>query len=214
MEFAPGLLLTRESLPGRIETGGDLIFLGSEFLAAQVAHNELVNNYLTHTQEAAKKEALKNAKSEEKRQEILRYYDEIDRQQDAFALKMINLARTCKTQADCAMADSALQQIRNKLRGASVRPEMAFVINGAHGAQQEAERRYWDAGFVCCYRALIGTGRLASQEQLSSLQAAVNTATKNGIPYNQMISVDGWDLKFAPLRQLGQLSSLIHALPN
>ena len=56
--------------------------------------------------------------------------------------------------------------------------------------------------------------RLASQEQLSSLQAAVNTATKNGIPYNQMISVDGWDLKFAPPRQLGQLPSLIHALPN
>ena len=114
MEFAPGLLLTRESLPGRIETGGDLIFLGSEFLAAQVAHNELVNNYLTHTQEAAKKEALKNAKSEEKRQEILRYYDEIDRQQDTFALKMINLTRTCKTQADCAMAARALQQIRNE----------------------------------------------------------------------------------------------------
>ena len=54
--------------------------LGYDHLpAGQAAQNEVMNNYLTHTQEAAKKKALKNAKSEEKRQEILRYYDEIDR---------------------------------------------------------------------------------------------------------------------------------------
>ena len=56
--------------------------------------------------------------------------------------------------------------------------------------------------------------RLASQEQLSSLQAAVNAATQSGIPYNQMINVGGWELKFAPPRQAGQLPSLIHALPE
>jgi hypothetical protein len=56
--------------------------------------------------------------------------------------------------------------------------------------------------------------RLASQEQLTSLQAAVNTATKNGVPYNQLINIGGWELKFAPPRQQGQLPSLIHALPG
>lgn len=56
--------------------------------------------------------------------------------------------------------------------------------------------------------------RLASQEQLTSLQAAVNTATQNGVPYNQLMNVGGWELKFAPPRQPGQLPSLIHALPG
>jgi filamentous hemagglutinin len=56
--------------------------------------------------------------------------------------------------------------------------------------------------------------RLASQQQLSSLQGAVNTATQNGIPYNQLINVGGWELKFAPPRQPGQLPALIHALPG
>jgi filamentous hemagglutinin len=56
--------------------------------------------------------------------------------------------------------------------------------------------------------------RLASQEQLTSLQAAVNTATQNGVPYNQILNVGGWELKFAPPRQAGQLPSLIHALPK
>ena len=56
--------------------------------------------------------------------------------------------------------------------------------------------------------------KLASQTQLSSLQAAVNTATQNGIPYNQLINVGGWELKFAPPRQVGQLPAVIHALPR
>lgn len=56
--------------------------------------------------------------------------------------------------------------------------------------------------------------RLASQEQLTSLQAAVNTATQNGIAYNQVMTAGGWELKFAPPRQAGQLPSLIHALPR
>jgi filamentous hemagglutinin len=56
--------------------------------------------------------------------------------------------------------------------------------------------------------------RLASQEQLTSLQAAVNPATKNGITYNQVMSIGGWELKFAPPRQVGQLPFLIHALPG
>jgi filamentous hemagglutinin len=56
--------------------------------------------------------------------------------------------------------------------------------------------------------------RLASQEQLSSLQGAVNTATQNGVPYNQLINVGGWELKFAPPRQPGQLPALIPAVPG
>ena len=54
--------------------------------------------------------------------------------------------------------------------------------------------------------------RLASQEQLASLQGAINTATQNGVAYNQMLNVGGWELKFAPPRPPGQLPSLIHAL--
>ena len=54
--------------------------------------------------------------------------------------------------------------------------------------------------------------RLASQQQLASLQGAVNTATQNGVAYNQILNVGGWELKFAPPRQPGQLPSLIHAL--
>ena len=54
--------------------------------------------------------------------------------------------------------------------------------------------------------------RLASQEQLASLQGAVNTATQNGVAYNQILNVGGWELKFVPPRQPGQLPSLIHAL--
>ncbi len=55
---------------------------------------------------------------------------------------------------------------------------------------------------------------LASQQQLTSLQAAVNTATQNGITFNQIINVGGWELKFAPARETGQLPALIHALRN
>ena len=54
--------------------------------------------------------------------------------------------------------------------------------------------------------------RLASQEQLRSLQAAVDLATQNGISYNQLINVGGWELKFAFPKVPGQLPALIHAL--
>jgi filamentous hemagglutinin len=56
--------------------------------------------------------------------------------------------------------------------------------------------------------------RLTTQQQLSSLQSAVNTATQGGVPYNQLLNVGGWELKFAPPRQPGQLPALIHALPT
>ncbi|MEF2253195.1 filamentous hemagglutinin N-terminal domain-containing protein [Ralstonia solanacearum] len=56
--------------------------------------------------------------------------------------------------------------------------------------------------------------RLTTQQQLASLQGAVNTATQQGVPYNQLINVGGWELKFAPPRQSGQLPALIHALPT
>lgn len=59
-----------------------------------------------------------------------------------------------------------------------------------------------------------GVVQLTTQQQLSSLQSAVNTATQGGVPYNQLINVGGWELKFAPPRQPGQLPALIHALPT
>jgi filamentous hemagglutinin len=55
---------------------------------------------------------------------------------------------------------------------------------------------------------------LSVQGQLTSLQAAVNAATQNGMIYNQIMNIGGWELKFAPPRQVGQLPSLIHALPG
>lgn len=56
--------------------------------------------------------------------------------------------------------------------------------------------------------------RLATQQQLASLQGAVSAVTKNGVPFNQLIKADGWELKFAPPRQSGKLPVLIHALPT
>jgi filamentous hemagglutinin len=53
--------------------------------------------------------------------------------------------------------------------------------------------------------------RLASQEELRSFQAAVNTATKNNMPYGERITVDGWQLEIKPPRRIGELPTIIHA---
>jgi filamentous hemagglutinin len=53
--------------------------------------------------------------------------------------------------------------------------------------------------------------RLVSQQQLSSFQSAVNTETKNNMPYNQRITVDGWQLEFKPPRASGELPTIIQA---
>ena len=53
--------------------------------------------------------------------------------------------------------------------------------------------------------------RLASQEELRSFQAAVNTATKNNMPYGERITVDGWQLEIKPPRAAGELPTIIHA---
>ncbi|RMD65428.1 MAG: hemagglutinin [Planctomycetota bacterium] len=55
---------------------------------------------------------------------------------------------------------------------------------------------------------------LASQQQLRSLQAAVQSAIANGIPYGRLINLGGWELKFAVARAADQLPALIHALPR
>ena len=55
--------------------------------------------------------------------------------------------------------------------------------------------------------------RVGQQAQLTSLEAAVNATIGNGVPFNQIIQVGGWELKFAPPRMLGDLPALIHALP-
>jgi hypothetical protein len=68
--------------------------------------------------------------------------------------------------------------------------------------------------------AMLGRGvsqdlvNMATQAQLTSLQAAVNEAISNGVPYtDQPITVGGWELKFSPARPPGKLPALIHAMP-
>ncbi len=53
--------------------------------------------------------------------------------------------------------------------------------------------------------------RLASQEELRSFQSAVNTATKDDMPYGRRITVDGWQLEIKPPRAEGELPTIIHA---
>ncbi|HDL8054494.1 VENN motif pre-toxin domain-containing protein [Yersinia enterocolitica] len=52
--------------------------------------------------------------------------------------------------------------------------------------------------------------RLASQTELRSFQAALDTATKNGMSYGRII-VDGWQLEIKPPRAAGELPTVIHA---
>jgi hypothetical protein len=54
---------------------------------------------------------------------------------------------------------------------------------------------------------------VGSQAQLTSLQAAVGTAIESGVPYNELINVGGWELKFGAARAGGQLPALVHAMP-
>ncbi|WP_162202305.1 VENN motif pre-toxin domain-containing protein [Photorhabdus luminescens] len=53
--------------------------------------------------------------------------------------------------------------------------------------------------------------RLASQEELRSFQSAVNTATKNNMPYGERITIDGWQLEIKPPRATNELPTIIHA---
>jgi RHS repeat-associated protein len=61
----------------------------------------------------------------------------------------------------------------------------------------------------------VSTGlvRIGTQQQLRSLQSAVEAATTNGMTFNRLMTVGGWELKFAAPRAKGQLPALIHALP-
>ena len=51
-------------------------------------------------------------------------------------------------------------------------------------------------------------------QDLRSLQSAVNVATKNGVIYDQIMHVGGWELEFKLPREAGQLPALIHAQPK
>jgi RHS repeat-associated protein len=53
---------------------------------------------------------------------------------------------------------------------------------------------------------------MATQAQLSSLQAAVAEAGRGGLVYDRILNVGGWELKFGAARSEGQLPALIHAL--
>jgi len=56
--------------------------------------------------------------------------------------------------------------------------------------------------------------RIATQQQLRSLQAAVTRASVDGPSYGKLMVQGGWELKFAAPRSGGQLPALIHALPT
>ena len=55
---------------------------------------------------------------------------------------------------------------------------------------------------------------MGTQAQLTSLQAAVNAAMSNGVPYGKLLNLGGWELKLGAPQQAGQLPALIHALPK
>nr|WP_221179077.1 hemagglutinin repeat-containing protein [Pseudomonas brassicacearum] len=54
--------------------------------------------------------------------------------------------------------------------------------------------------------------RLASQVQLSSFKAAVETAANTGLKYRVVTNVDGWELMFAPAKTADQFPVLYHAV--
>ncbi len=83
--------------------------------------------------------------------------------------------------------------------------------------------RFWVHGNVTEHlaeRALANLARgvpsravnVSTQAQLTSLQAAIGTAARQGIQYGQMIRVGNWELIFAAPRQSGQFPALIHGL--
>lgn len=53
---------------------------------------------------------------------------------------------------------------------------------------------------------------IATQAQLTSLRAAVSAATDQGLVYNDVVDVGGWELIFRAPRVPGQLPALTHAL--
>lgn len=46
--------------------------------------------------------------------------------------------------------------------------------------------------------------RLSSQQQLTSLQAAVDSASKGGVPYGKVINVEGWELNIFTAEGVGR----------
>jgi filamentous hemagglutinin len=53
--------------------------------------------------------------------------------------------------------------------------------------------------------------RMATQAELMSFKAAVESAIGNGIRYDKLITVGGWDLRFGRPRRRGNLPVIIHA---
>ena len=54
--------------------------------------------------------------------------------------------------------------------------------------------------------------KVTQQIELWSLEAAVNKATKNGVVYDTLMKVDGWELKFSRARTANGQPVLFHAL--
>jgi len=93
----------------------------------------------------------------------------------------------------------------------------SFVLRTANGSvwvSGNATEHLWEYANSMMNRGVTpALVNVASQAQLASLQAAVERAIAEGIPYGRKITVGGWQLKFAAPRQAGQLPALIHAQP-
>ncbi|WP_281559530.1 hypothetical protein [Thalassomonas sp. RHCl1] len=43
------------------------------------------------------------------------------------------------------------------------------------------------------------------------MQSAIQVATKNGMPYHQRLTVNGWQIEIRPAFNEGQLPTVVHA---
>jgi len=74
------------------------------------------------------------------------------------------------------------------------------------------EHLYEYAKFVLQRTGDPQAANIATQAQLTSLQAAVNYVAGRGIVYDQIVKVGGWELEFGAPKAAGQLPVLYHAL--
>ena len=52
---------------------------------------------------------------------------------------------------------------------------------------------------------------LKVQLMVESMQSAINTATSNGVPYNERVTIEDWQLEIRPAFKEGQLPTVVHA---
>jgi RHS repeat-associated protein len=53
---------------------------------------------------------------------------------------------------------------------------------------------------------------IGTQQQIRGLHGAIQAATAGGVPYGRLVTIGGWELKFAAARATDEFPALIHAL--